>query len=408
MSGLLRLILAVALWAWLPAAPAGAQELSALARVRTEGAVLRDTPGGGVELVLPLTVAVPYRVFTLDAPRRLVLDFNEVDWGGLDPEALAGGSGKVSALRFGVIRPGWSRMVLDLAAPLKVDTAALQTEPTGSATVLLRLVPATPEEYAARAGAPEGALFAPLEGAPAVRPRPLGQRPLVVVLDPGHGGIDPGAERGEVAEADLMLTFARELKEALLRAGGFEVVLTREGDEFVPLEARISIARAAGADVFLSLHADALVAGRATGATIYTLSERASDIASQKLAERHDRADLLAGVDLTRQDDVIAGVLMDLARTETAPRTDALADALVEGLASTIGVHKRPRLSAGFSVLKAPDIPSVLIELGFMSSPSDLTQLQDPQWRRRAAGGIVQALRSWAAEDAARARLRRR
>ncbi len=408
MSGLLRLILAAALWAWLPAAPAIAQELSALARVQAGEAVLRDVPGGGVEFILPLSVAVPYRVFTLDEPRRLVLDFNEVDWTGLDPEALAEGSRKVSALRFGTIRPGWSRMVLDLAAPLKVDTAALETEPTGRATVLLRLVPATREEYAAAAGAPEGALFAPLEGIPAQRPRPVGEGPLVVVLDPGHGGIDPGAERGEVAEADLMLTFARELKEALLRAGGFEVVLTREGDEFVPLEARISIARAAGADVFLSLHADALVAGRATGATIYTLSERATDIASQKLAERHDRADLLAGVDLTRQDDVIAGVLMDLARTETVPRTDALADALVEGLASTIGVHKRPRLSAGFSVLKAPDIPSVLIELGFISSPVDLMQLEDPQWRSRAAGGIVQALRAWAAEDAARARLRRR
>ncbi len=126
-----------------------------------------------------------------------------------------------------------------------------------------------------------------------------------------------------------MLTFARELKEALVRDGGRHVVMTREEDVFVPLETRISIARAAGADVFLSLHADALAEGEAVGATIYTLSDEASDEASATLAERHDRDDLLAGVDLTEQDDLVAGVLMDMARTETAPRTDRLAEALV-------------------------------------------------------------------------------
>ncbi len=202
--------------------------------------------------------------------------------------------------------------------------------------------------------------------------------------------------------------FARELRDGLRRAGGFEVVLTRDDDVFVPLEARQSIARTAGADVFISLHADALAEGRASGATIYTLSETASDIASEKLAERHDRADLLAGVDLSDQDDVVAGVLMDLARTETAPRSDRLADALVAGLDQSIGnLHKRPRLEASFSVLKAADIPAVLIELGFMSSERDLDNLRDADWRARAAAGVRDALRAWVVADAAEASLLR-
>ena len=199
-----------------------------------------------------------------------------------------------------------------------------------------------------------------------------------------------------------MLTFARELRETLLRSGGFSVAMTRDDDVFVSLEGRITRARAAGAEVFLSLHADALPedAGRAQGATIYTLSEEASDLASQRLAERHDQSDLIAGVDLAGQSDEITLVLMDLARQENEPRTDALATALVTGLEGEIGqLNSRPRRSAGFSVLKAPDIPSVLVELGFLSSARDRERLADPEWRAAAARGIRDALRAWADAD---------
>ena len=399
------MILTIGLWAH----PVMAQRLTALARVQPEALSLQDN-GADVVLRLTLSQPVPFRVFSLDNPRRLVIDFNEVDWTGLNPENLDR-SAAVTDLRVGAFRPGWSRMVIDLNRPFRVETATIDTKNAQSALVYLRLVPISAAEYAASAGAPQGALHAPLSNdpsAPPARPRQVGERPLVVVLDPGHGGIDPGAEYDGAVEGDLMLTFARELQEVLLRAGNFKVVLTREGDVFVPLEARVSLARNVGADVFLSLHADALVEGRASGATIYTLSDRASDIASRKLAERHDRADLLAGVDLSDQDDVIATILMELARTETAPRTDKLANALVSGLAQAVGVHKRPRLSAGFSVLKAPDIPSVLIELGFLSSPRDLQRLRDPEWRKRAAKGVRVALQAWAAADAADALLLRK
>jgi len=228
-----------------------------------------------------------------------------------------------------------------------------------------------------------------------------------VVLDPGHGGIDPGAERGEVKEADLVLTFARELKELMMRDGDTIVVLTREEDVFVPLETRISVARAAGADVFLSLHADAIAEGEAVGATVYTLSDEASDAAGKTLAERHDRADLLAGVDLTEQDDMVARVLMDMARTETEPRVERLADALVAAIQrQDLRMHRRPRQEAGFSVLKSPDIPSALLELGFLSSDRDLKRLQDKAWRAKMAAAVREGLRGWAKDEAARAGLR--
>ncbi len=386
-----------------------AQDLVALARVLPDASSLMDD-GEAVQLQLSLTQPVPYRVFTLDDPKRLVIDFNEVDWIGFDV-AEFDSSAKIGGLRVGAFRPGWSRMVLDLDAPFRIRSAELITSAAGPAQVNLRLVPTSPDDFAMSAGAPDDALIT-LSSAPAGSLAPLrrqiGDRPVVVVLDPGHGGIDPGAERGNSVEADLMLKFALELKETLLRAGNFKVVLTRDSDVFVPLETRVSMARQAQADVFLSLHADAIVEGRASGATIYTLSETASDIASQKLAERHDRSDLLAGVDLSNQDDVIAAVLMDLARTDTAPRSDKLANALVIGLSETVGVHKRPRLSAGFSVLKAPDIPSVLLELGFLSSTRDRGRLNDAQWRTNAASGIRDALQIWAIEDAADALLLRK
>lgn len=387
-----------------------AQDLSALARLDATRSFIRDAGRGGLSIDLHITQAVPYRVFTLDEPRRLVVDFREVNWGDVKVKELLSGD-NASAVRFGLFRPGWSRMVVDLAAPMAVQAAGMVTDPNdGEATVQLRLSAVDAEAFAANSGAPEGVQWGQpqIADVPELIKRRTGEGPLIVVIDPGHGGIDPGAEQGGQSEAELILTFARELKEVLTRSGGFTVVMTRNEDIFVPLEMRVSLARAAGADVFLSLHADALSEGRAAGTTVYTLSKEASDAASQTLAERHERSDLLAGIDLANQDDVIADVLMDLARRETAPRADKLADQLVIGIREAVGkMHKRPRQSAGFSVLKAPDIPSVLIELGFLSNPRDLKNLMSPVWRSLAADGIRNALTTWAASDAAQAQLLR-
>lgn len=375
-----------------------AQELSALARLVPERSWVADRRGG-VEVELMLSQPVPWRVRVLDQPPRLVLDVREVDWTGLG--ALDQGSDAVVGVRAGVVRQGWSRLVMELVGPHLVARAEMLTGDQG-AKVRLRLEPAPAEAFAAAAALPEPADWALPEVADLPKRSPRGTGPVVVVLDPGHGGIDPGAERDGYTEAGLMLTFARELKDVLLRDGGFLVILTREEDIFVPLETRISIARAAGAHVFVSLHADAIAEGEAVGATIYTLSEDASDAASQALAERHDRADLLSGVDLTAQDDLVATILMDMARTETAPRVGRLATALQTAIQGAgLKMHRKPQQRAGFSVLKSPDIPSALLELGFLSSERDLARLEDPAWRAKMAAAIRDGLSTWATEDAA-------
>lgn len=375
------------------AAPVAGQELSALARLDAAGSEISASRGGLV-IGLALSQPVPWRVRVKDDPPRLLLDLREVDWAGLDTVARPEGL----ALRAGVFRPGWSRLVVELPGPMLVTQAGMATGE--GARLRLELTPATDEAFAAKAAEPEPPDWALPRPADLPQPPRRGAGPLVVVLDPGHGGIDPGAERDGEKEATLMLTFARELKELLLRDGRFTVVMTREADVFVPLETRISIARAAGASVFISLHADAIAEGEAVGATIYTLSEEATDAASETLAARHDRDDLLAGVDLSEQDDLVAQVLMDMARAETQPRTDRLARALETAiLAAEVRMHRHPRQQAGFSVLKSPDIPSVLVELGFLSSARDLKRLVDPAWRARMAAALRDGLLAWAAED---------
>ncbi|MCB1334445.1 MAG: N-acetylmuramoyl-L-alanine amidase [Roseivivax sp.] len=395
---------------WLcAAAPLAAQDRGVLARVQAEKSGIEDTWNGNAVLRLALSQGVPYRVFTLTAPNRLVLDFRQVDWQGAEPAALDR-SDAVEGLRFGTVRPGWSRLVALLAAPMAVKTAGLAVDPAGGAALLdVVLTPVDQSAFDAAAGAPPDPAWAEPaipEAAPAVPRAPDG--PLVVVIDPGHGGIDPGAQNGEVREAVLMLAMARELRETLLRAGGYDVFLTREDDGFVSLEARVALAHERRADLFISLHADALEAGRASGSAVYTLAAEASDAASAALAERHNRDDLLSGLDLSGADDRVAGVLMDLARLDNAPRSQALARHLVDGIRNATGrVHKHPLRQAGFSVLKSADIPSVLVEVGFLSTAADLDKLRDPLWRATMAAGIRDGIAAWALEDAALANLRR-
>lgn len=402
---MIRACLSVLLCVW--AGLSAAQGFSGLARLEAETSRISDTPDG-IEIELALSQGVPWRVFTLDDPARLVLDFREVDWRDADGGALDGAD-RVRAVRMGGFRAGWSRMVVDLAGPFAVQTGDMRIDATtGTARLTVVLQPVTPEAFAASAGAPD------LPGWRADRtalkaerrPRQRGEAPLVIVIDPGHGGIDPGAEQGGEVEKELMLLFARELKDVLVRAGGLEVIMTREDDNFVSLERRVAIAHQVRADIFLSLHADALSEGRAHGATVYTLSDSASDAASAALAERHNRADMLAGIDLTESDDVVADVLMDLARMETQPRAEQLAKAIKLGIAERgLTLNSRPMRHAGFSVLKSPDIPSVLLELGFLSSARDRENITDPAWRAEMAQAVRDAIVAWRIADAAAADL---
>ena len=380
---------------------AAAQEFGAIARVDPVESEIEDGWFGETTIALHLSQGVPFRVFHLDQPARLVVDFKEVDWTGVAAENLFEVGGRIGGLRFGSFKAGWSRMVLDLNEPMLPREIGMPVDKTtGRAVLQIALKKATPEEFAQSAGTPPDANWVP-EQAQQPTPRPQDDS-FVVMIDPGHGGIDPGAVRDGVNEKDLMLTLSIGLGEALVRTGEVSVFLTRNDDSFVSLPKRVSLAHEVNADLFLSLHADALSNGQAQGATIYTLSDEASDAASAQLASQHDRADIISGVDLTGSDDQVANVLIDLARQETEPRHDALVGILIEMLEDAgAPMSKNRRKQAGFSVLKSADIPSVLIEVGFLSNPRDRANLRDPEWRSLVIGALVDAILAWRADDLA-------
>lgn len=390
----------MALCLWLLAGPMAWAQGSVQARLVPEDTTI-TSDRNGVSLRLALSQPVPYRLRLLPAPPRAVLELNTVDWRGMVwPETDA-----VRSLRVGTRGDGWARMVLDMAYPMLPDAVVQTVDPeTGRAAIDLTFRRADLEAFEARST--DEAAFARdysdyLLHPKAALPDPqTGAAPLRVLLDPGHGGVDPGAVRDGVTEAEIALAFAKALQEELLRRDGFDVYLSREDDSFVSLDGRLRAARAVRADLFLSIHADALPEGLATGAAVYTLSEAASDETAALLAERHDRDDLLAGVDLSRNTDEIASVLMSVAWQDTKLRNSALANALVEGIgAAGLRLHSRPEQSGAFSVLRAPDMPSALLELGFMSSPRDLARLRDPEWRATMAVAVANGLETWAARD---------
>lgn len=389
------------------APPALAQELAGLARldVTQSGATDRFRRS---EIDLFLSQPVPYRVFTLADPARLVLDFREVDFRGAEAAAFTA-SDWIDNARFGGLRPGWSRLILDLSMPLRVDEAGMSVDVAdGTAQIKLVLRTTSTEDFAASAGLPDDPAW-PFETATATTaPATAEDGPLVIVIDPGHGGIDSGAIYGDVREADVMLALALELSAALGRIEGVQPALTRIDDTFVPLQERMTLARGAGADLFISLHADALEGLQATGASVYTLTDDAADEASQRMAERHDRRDLLAGVDLSEQSDEVAVILQDLARLETSASGNRFADQLVQAMTDTSAtLNRRPRRQAPLAVLNAADFASVLLEVGFLSNPEDRARLTSPTGRAPIVAAVTLAVGRWAIEEAALAPLNR-
>ena len=370
---------------------------SAVAQVLSSGPVERSE--GALTTSFHISQAVPYRVFTLDAPMRLVLDFQGVTEAELQPEPLTA-AGEITAVTWGTYRPGTLRVVAELAVPFKVEQVALRPSDTGAnLSVTLRETSVT--DFAAATGAAFNAAW-DLPKAQS-QPEPAQNKRFTIVLDPGHGGIDPGAQAGGVSEKELILEFANDIRDALIAADDIDVHLTRTDDYFVSLNRRVGLAHQVGADAFVSLHADALAEGRAHGATVYVLSDDASDAATERLVGNHDRAELLSGVDLGDADDEVAHVLLEIARQETEPHARGLANALVEAMGQTGGpMNRRPLRAGGFSVLKSADIPSVLIEVGFLSSPRDLANLKDRAWRIGMAKGVARGILNWKSEHALR------
>lgn len=403
MRGLALIIALLALMLAPP--PAVAQQPARL----VPGASALTSSGGGwlrgppdMQLRLTLTRAVPYRVFLVGDPIRLIVDLKDVDFANAKAQDLFGAD-LVPAIRWGHYRRGWSRMVVELPGPYRVTSAGLRTgAPQPQITVALE--PVSEAEFAPRPSAATALRDLP---APADLPEAPITEGLVVALDPGHGGFDPGAQAGGETEADLVLEFALDLHKAL-EARGVNVAMTREDDSFVALEDRMTLAREAGARLFLSLHADALPKGQAAGATVYLWNPASDNRAARQLAMRHGRDDLLAGVDLAGQDDALAGALMDFARTDTQPRSENFARWLTSRMALMgIGMHGRPVQGAAFAVLKSPDMPSALLELGFISDDADRANLTNPLWRARMVEVVADAITGWARDDAARASMLR-
>jgi N-acetylmuramoyl-L-alanine amidase len=379
------------------------EEYSVLSRFIPNGSYARDVVFSGTEIRIQHTQGVPFRIYTLNAPKRLIVEFNSVIFAGFE-EAMFSRSQSITGVRAEALKSGWSRMVFDLARPMLVERAGVTVAPeTAQAELIIRLTKTNDDRFAA-----DAKKMVAKQTVVTTTGNTSNADQFVIVLDPGHGGIDPGAVAGDAQEADLMLSLAREIRDILRKSDGVQVHLTRDEDVFVSLEDRVSAAHALSADVFLSLHADIVTDGQAFGTTVYTLSETASDEATAKLALRHDRGEILFGVDLRGADDEVSGILIDLARLETIPQSKELAGAVVDAVLMEFGrVNSRPIRHANFSVLKAPDIPSILVEAGFMSSSQDLENLKSPEWRTRFSRALVAGILDWYLSDAALAPLRR-
>jgi N-acetylmuramoyl-L-alanine amidase len=351
--------------------------------------------------ILDLDKNVPLRAFTLADPYRVVVDLPQVSF-RLPAGAGAAGRGLIKAFRYGLVMPGGSRVVLDLAGPARIEKSyvleaangqpprlVIELESVDRTTFVQSLSPEDRPEL--RTGAVAVAAMAPHTVPVAVKD----DRP-VVVIDPGHGGIDNGtlAAASGVAEKTLVLDFALALRDRIEKAGKYQVMMTRTDDTFIPLGERVKIARNHSAALFVSIHADALPRGEgdAQGATIYTLSDKASDAEAERLAEKENKADAIAGVNLTEEPTEVADILIDLAQRETKTFSNKFARLLVGEMKSAARMHKHPLKSAGFKVLKAPDVPSVLIELGYVSNKGDLKQLVSENWRTKTVGAVAQAV----------------
>ena len=345
--------------------------------------------GQGTQLVVELTGAVQFEVFALARPERLVIDLPPVNW-ALPERTLAFGRDGVTQIRFGRFRPDTSRIVIDLDRPLILGSAKWLEADAVSRTpyrLILNLAPVPSAAFLATVR-----MHAP-DPPPLPRWKPLAPSPRrLIALDPGHGGRDPGAISLEgVKEKTVVLTFARELHAVLEASGRYRVAMTRDGDRRVGLWQRVAIARNAGADVLLSIHVDRADDRQVRGASVYTLSEKASDAETAELARFENEAEVDADNPESR-DPEVAAVLASMAQQGTMNCSLMLAQRLVPELGSVAPLVNRAHRFAEFRVLKAPDVPSVLIELGFLSNERDAERLENGDHRRALAEAIVSAL----------------
>jgi N-acetylmuramoyl-L-alanine amidase len=374
--------------------------------------------------------AIQHKVFTLDNPERLVLDLENVDvtpaLTGL-AEKIADNDPYVKSVRVGRFKPGTVRLVFDLKATVKPQLFTLAPVGTYSHRLVLDLYPVVApdpliaflDRHQAQRDAPANDAVAgrmdtelgstpaapsaaapvtPTLAPPPPKPgRPASTRLIVIAIDPGHGGEDPGAlGRSGTQEKDVTLAIARKLKERIEREPNMRAVLTREGDYFIPLQMRVHKARRINADLFVSIHADAFIKPHARGSSVFALSERgATSVAARWLAKRENDADLIGGVNLDVKDRYLKQTLLDLSQTATINDSLKLGKAVLSELGEINTLHKSHVEQAGFAVLKAPDIPSILVETAFISNPEEEARLKSDAYQAKMADALFQGIKRY-------------
>jgi N-acetylmuramoyl-L-alanine amidase len=350
--------------------------------------------------VLELSEEPSYKVFTLSNPDRVVIDVADLVW---ENASRFGTSkvGLVSGFRFGETAPGKGRVVLDVDQPVTVKSVYVIPPNNGRKHRLVLDLAAAADDGAGTEPVPasldrSGAANGQVAGLTHMIPPPPTLKPdtrPTIVVDPGHGGIDPGTTgtRG-TQEKDVMLAMAEELKAILEDTGRYKVALTRDDDRFLTLRERLTMGRHSGGDLFISLHADSHRDHTVRGASVYTLSEQASDSEAEALAAKENKADVIDGVDLTEEEPEVTDILIDLAQRETMDLSSVFASSLVEELAKVTKLRTNTHRFAGFAVLKAPDVPSVLVELGYLSNRQEERELRSARHRERLAHAIERAI----------------
>jgi N-acetylmuramoyl-L-alanine amidase len=366
--------------------------------------------------ILDLDKSITFRAFALADPYRVVVDIPQVNF-ALAAGTGSAGRGLIKAFRYGLVMPGGSRIVFDLTGPARISKSyvldaangqpprlVLEFEQVDRTTFVQSLSAENrPALRPAIADANDAVVPATVPAEPP-KPAAVDSRP-VIIIDPGHGGIDNGTQASGESEKNLVLAFGLALRDRIEKSGKYRVVMTRSDDTFIPLDDRVKIARNQSAALFVSIHADALPKheGDAQGATIYTLSDKASDAEAERLAETENRADAIGGVNLTQEPTEVADILIDLAQRETKTYSNRFARLLAGEMKNSARMYKHPLKSAGFRVLKAPDVPSVLVELGYVSNKSDLEHLVSDNWRARTVGSMAQAIDTFFAKRLATA-----
>ncbi|HEY6633398.1 MAG TPA: N-acetylmuramoyl-L-alanine amidase [Rhizobiaceae bacterium] len=339
------------------------------------------------------------RWFLLRSPNRLVIDLPRAKF-AIDPNELKA-RGLVTNVRYGQINDKTSRLIIEAKGPFVVERIDILANEASAGYRLVADISSASQGAFEEALAIQAQTTGSTETTPkserlGLRTGRGGQR-FTVVLDPGHGGFDGGAAgQSGTVEKDITLTFATELRDRLRADGRYNVFMTREKDEFLRLDDRVRIAREREADLFISIHADTIRLKGIRGATVYTVSDRASDADAQALADRENLSDQLSGIEIEEKDHEVADILVDLIKRETHSFSMRFARSLIGELSTTVGLINNPHRFAGFKVLKAPDVPSVLLELGYLSNSKDEEQLKDAEWRAKAAASISKAIEQFA------------